>query len=129
MQHNSDNILSQIKQQTRRNTTVYEKIIALIWIIFCMLAAFFLMALLCLEVTIAGMKGYAVWIYLVTLLIFPPLGAVCGYHAFYDALYWQSAMGKWVKIQFHILLFLPCIFYIRYINIRYCFEVAIPSGN
>lgn len=97
MQHNSDNILSQIKQQTRRNTTVYEKIIALIWIIFCMLAAFFLMALLCLEVTIAGMKGYAVWIYLVTLLIFPPLGAVCGYHAFYDALYWQSAMGKWVK--------------------------------
>ena len=96
MQQNSDNILSQIKQQTRRNTTVYEKIIALIWIIFCTLAAFFLMALLCWEVTIAGMKGYAVWIYFVTLLI-PPLCAVCGYHAFYDAMYWQSAMGKWVK--------------------------------
>ena len=102
MQQNSDNILSQIKQQTRRNTTVYEKI----WIIFCTLAAFFLMALLCWEVTIAGMKGYAVWIYFVTLLIFPPLGAVCGYHAFYDALYWQSAMGKWVKSTIPYVAFL-----------------------
>ncbi len=27
MQQNSDNILSQIKQQTKRDTTVYEKII------------------------------------------------------------------------------------------------------
>lgn len=41
MQQNSDNILSQIKQQTRRNTTVYEKIIALIWIIFVRLRRFF----------------------------------------------------------------------------------------
>lgn len=110
MQHNSDNILSQIKQQTRRNTTVYEKIIALIWIIFCMLAAFCLWQLLCWEVTMAGMKRYTVGIYLVTLLTFPPLGAVCGYHAFYDTLYWQSTMGKWVKNAIPYIAFFTVYF-------------------
>ena len=110
MQQNSDNILSQIKQQTRRNTTVYEKIIALIWIIFCTLAAFFLMALLCWEVTIAGMKGYAVWIYFVTLLIFPPLGAVCGYHAFYDAL--AKRNGEMGKKYNSIYCFFYCVSFI-----------------